>query len=220
MKRRRDMEKDSEVRSAIEELSMLVKINHNDNYEVALIPTKPFLYVCKLVLQVLDKIGPTMAVLRQDIHQNIQRLEMMHESNPSMYSNLLEILKKEQIEGNAKKGNTCSKSFVWLTRSVGFATTLLQKLVTDPGQNMEQAVEECYNITLKPWHGWISSAASKVALKLVPDGKAFIELLMTKDKNYDSLKVEMHTLISLLVPFLEELHSIQRVYDLDKLKSI
>ncbi|KAJ7959249.1 Glycolipid transfer protein [Quillaja saponaria] len=217
--KRRDMGKDSEVRSAIGELSMLVKINPADNHEVALITTRPFLSVCKLVLQVLDKIGPTMAVLRQDIHRNIQRLEMMHESNPSMYSNLVEILRKEQVEGNAKKGTTCSKAFVWLTRSLDFTTALLQKLVRDPGQNMEQAVEDCYIITLKPWHGWISSAAFKVALKLVPDRKTLIELLMAKDENYDSLKEEMQTMISLLLPFLEEIHSIQRVYDLDRLKS-
>ncbi|RZC78036.1 hypothetical protein C5167_002271 [Papaver somniferum] len=37
------------------------------------IPTKSFLHVCKfLLLQVLDKVGPTMAVLRQDVHQNIR----------------------------------------------------------------------------------------------------------------------------------------------------
>jgi len=39
---------------------------------------------------------------------------------------------------------------------------LLQRLAKDPGQKMEQAVEESYNVTLKPWHGWISSAAFKV----------------------------------------------------------
>jgi hypothetical protein len=29
---------------------------------------------------------------------------------------------------------------------------------------MEKLVEESYNITLKPWHGWISSAAYKVLI--------------------------------------------------------
>jgi hypothetical protein len=40
----------------------------------------------------------------------------MHESNPTMISNLVEILKLETREGNAKKGSSCSKAFVWLTR--------------------------------------------------------------------------------------------------------
>ncbi|KAK9023645.1 hypothetical protein V6N11_003854 [Hibiscus sabdariffa] len=218
------METKSEVRSAIEELSMLTKAQPaaaagDVNLDLAHIPTKPFLHVCTLILQVLDKIGPTMAVLRQDIHQNIQRLEILFESDPTKYSNLIEMLKKEESEGNARKGSSCSKAFLWLTRSMDFMVALLQRLVKEPGQNMEQAVQESYNVTLKPRHGWISSAAFKVALKLVPDNKTFTSLLMTKDQNYDNLKEDMQTLISLLVPLLEQIHSILRFYRLDRLKS-
>lgn len=53
-------------------------------------------------------------------------------------------------------------------RSLDFTVALLQNLTKDFGQNnMEKAVEESYNITLKPWHGWISSAAFKV-IKTIP----------------------------------------------------
>ncbi|KAL3572733.1 hypothetical protein D5086_026637 [Populus alba] len=211
MKRTREIEKESEIKSAIEELSMLIKLKPTgDNHDrtTVHIPTKPFIYVCSLVIQVLDKIGPTMTVLRQDIDQNIQRLKMLCDSDPSMYSNLVEILKKEANEGGARKGASCSKASVWLARSLDFTVALLQRLVADPGQEMEKLVEESYNITLKPWHGWISSAAYKVALKLVPDNKTLINLLMPKDETYDTLKEDMQTLISLLVPFLEEIHSV------------
>ncbi|XP_039043473.1 glycolipid transfer protein 3-like isoform X2 [Hibiscus syriacus] len=208
MKRKREMETKSEIRSAIEELSMLTKAQHAAAADVAHIPTKPFLRVCTLILQVLDKIGPTMAVLRQDIHQNIQRLESLLESDPTKYSNLIEMLKKEESEGNARKGSSCSKAFLWLTRSMDFMVALLQRLVKEPEQNIEQAVQESYNVTLKPRHGWISLAAFKVALKLVPDNKTFVSLLMTKDQNYNNLKEDMQTLISLLVPLLEQIHSI------------
>ncbi|KAL3504373.1 hypothetical protein ACH5RR_034214 [Cinchona calisaya] len=225
MKRRRESEMGSELRSAIDELSMvIIKVNPADadnqqqNTTTAYIPIKPFLSVCNLLLQVLDKIGPTMAVLRQDIYQNIQRLEKFHESEPSVYSNIVEIMKKENSEGKARKGPSCSKAFVWLTRSLDFTVTLLQLLVEDFGRDMEQAVEESYNITLKPWHGWISSAAYKVALKLVPDTKSFITILMAKDENQDILKDEMRTLISLCVPVLEGIHNILKTYELDRLK--
>ncbi|KAI4337926.1 hypothetical protein L6164_016288 [Bauhinia variegata] len=219
MKRTRDMEKISEISSAIEELSMLVLVKPVENHEAAFIPTKPFLSLCQLLLQVLDKIGPSMTVMRQDIHQNIKRLEVVHESNPSMNSNLVEILKAEASEGIAKKGPSCSKALVWLTRSLHFTLALLQTLTRDFEKNMEQAVEESYGITLKPWHGWISSAASKVALRLVPDTKTFVDLLKSKDENSDSLKEKMLMLVSLLAPFLEDIHSILRLYNLDSLKS-
>lgn len=183
------------------------------------IPIKPFLSLCKLLIQVLDKIGPTMAVLRQDIHQNIQRLETVHDSDPLIYWDVVEILKKEVSEGKAKKGPTCSKAFVWLTRSLDFSVSLIKLLVEDFERNMEQAVEDSYNITLKPWHGWISSAAYKIALKLVPDAKSLIDILKAKDADDDMLKKEMQTLISLLVPELERNYETMRTYGLDKLKS-
>ncbi|KAL2519910.1 Glycolipid transfer protein 2 [Forsythia ovata] len=228
MKRRREAEMASEIRSFIEELSAAlekggVKLEvekAGDDLQTTLqIPIKPFLSLCYLLIQVLDKIGPTMAVLRQDIHQNIKRLEMVHDSDPLIYWDVVEILKKETSEGKAKKGPTCSKAFVWLTRSLDFSVALLKLLVEDFERNMEQAVEESYNITLKPWHGWISSAAYKVALKLVPDTKCLIDILKAKDGDYDMLKKEMQTLISLLVPVLERNYDTMRAYGLDKLKS-
>ncbi|XP_010244007.1 PREDICTED: glycolipid transfer protein 3-like isoform X2 [Nelumbo nucifera] len=195
MKRGRGGMEESEMRSAIEELSLVVK-------------DKPS-----------DKIGPTMAVLRQDIHQNIQKLDKMYESDPSVYSNVVEILKKEAREGIARKPSSCSRALVWLTRSMDFTVNLLEKLEKDVAQSLEQVVEDAYITTLKPWHGWISSAAYKVALKLIPERKAFIKLLIAEEEDYDMLKEEMRELISLLLPLLDDIHSILRSFHLDKLKA-
>lgn len=50
------MEKGSEIKSAIEELSMMVKLKPSENQDAAAhIPTKPFLYVCNLFVQVLGR---------------------------------------------------------------------------------------------------------------------------------------------------------------------
>lgn len=55
MKRSRDTEKRSEINSAIEELSVLVIVKPGENHEAApaRIPTKPFLSLCYMILQVL-----------------------------------------------------------------------------------------------------------------------------------------------------------------------
>ncbi|XP_010244006.1 PREDICTED: glycolipid transfer protein 3-like isoform X1 [Nelumbo nucifera] len=220
MKRGRGGMEESEMRSAIEELSLVVKDKPSGiNPDAAYLPTKPFLYTCNLLIQVLDKIGPTMAVLRQDIHQNIQKLDKMYESDPSVYSNVVEILKKEAREGIARKPSSCSRALVWLTRSMDFTVNLLEKLEKDVAQSLEQVVEDAYITTLKPWHGWISSAAYKVALKLIPERKAFIKLLIAEEEDYDMLKEEMRELISLLLPLLDDIHSILRSFHLDKLKA-
>ena len=52
---------------------------------------------------------------------------------------------------------------IMVYRSLDFTLALLEKVASNEvGMNMERAVEESYNQTLKPWHGWISSAAYKV----------------------------------------------------------
>jgi len=44
-----------------------------------------------------------------------------------------------------------------------FTIALLQKLEEDTAeQSLAQLVEAAYEVSLKPWHGWISSAACKV----------------------------------------------------------
>lgn len=53
MKRRREIEKGSEIRSAIEELSMVLVFKAKDHTTTTIIPIRPFLCVCNLVLQVL-----------------------------------------------------------------------------------------------------------------------------------------------------------------------
>ncbi|TYK23720.1 glycolipid transfer protein 3-like [Cucumis melo var. makuwa] len=183
------------MRSSTAELSVLAKFKPVD-HAASNIPTNHFLAICNLILQFLD------------IYQNIQRLETMYESDPSMYSNMVEILKKETNEGNARKLTSCSRAFLWLTRSLDFTVSLLQKSKEEPRLSMEQAVEDAYNLTLKPWHGWISSAAFKIALKLVPDSETFTNLLMAKDENNDALVKEIDSFISQLAPFLEDIHNI------------
>ncbi|XP_013585822.1 PREDICTED: glycolipid transfer protein 3 [Brassica oleracea var. oleracea] len=232
MKRKRcDMEeatkkkKMTEIGSAIEELSLLsiakttIVTTKIEATNIINLPLKPLLSFCKLIVQVLDKIGPTMAVLRQDIDQNIQRLEKMWETDPIVYSNLVEILRKEAKEGSSKKPKSCSRAAVWLNRAMDFTLALLQRLVKDMSQNMQQAVEESYNSTIKPWHGWISCAAFKVALKLVPNNNTFINVLAGKDESYQMVQDDIRSLISLLIPLLSQLHSILELYEVHKLKS-
>uniref|UniRef100_A0A7N0USE2 Glycolipid transfer protein domain-containing protein n=1 Tax=Kalanchoe fedtschenkoi TaxID=63787 RepID=A0A7N0USE2_KALFE len=84
---------------------------------------------------------------------------------------------------------------------------------------MEQLVEESYAATLKPWHGWISSAAYRVALKMIPDRKSLLTLLMSKDDNFEALVGDFQSLVSLLVPLLEDAHNIMEAFGLSKLKS-
>uniref|UniRef100_A0A453S3S2 Glycolipid transfer protein domain-containing protein n=1 Tax=Aegilops tauschii subsp. strangulata TaxID=200361 RepID=A0A453S3S2_AEGTS len=47
-------------------------------------------------------------------------------------------------------------------RSINFSVHLLERLMKNPDSSLKKMVEEAYNSTLKPFHGWISSAAYRV----------------------------------------------------------
>ncbi|KAI3846067.1 hypothetical protein MKX03_029099 [Papaver bracteatum] len=240
------MENGSEIRSIIEELCLTIRVTPSQQQDVSsqdhkipsstaadpvpandhdYISTKHFLHACNLLLlQPLDKVGTSMLVLRQDVHQNIERLEKFIESDPSSFGNVVEILKKEATERSARKVSSCTRALVWLTRSLDFAVALLDKLVKDQGgQSMKQAVEESYNISLRPWHGWISSAAYRVALKLVPERKTFFMNLLMSDQDQkdssDLLTQEIKSLTAILLPLLDQIHSILMKFNCHKLKT-
>ncbi|KAG8082080.1 hypothetical protein GUJ93_ZPchr0014g47141 [Zizania palustris] len=212
----------SEIRLAIEELSAAAERDCGVGKLAAPSPppTLPFLALAHLLLQVLDKIGPTMAVLRLDVQRNIERLQELYLLNPSKYSILEEILDKEVQEGTARKVDSCSRAILWLTRSMDFTIALLQRLGEDSDQqSFAQIVEVAYIATLKPWHGWISSAACKIAMKLIPDRKMFVSLLVGKCQDCAALKEEVAKLTKLLLPFLDDIHAMMAKFRLERLKS-
>ncbi|URE33522.1 Glycolipid transfer protein (GLTP) [Musa troglodytarum] len=168
------------IRLAVEELSLF-------RPEEKKMSTLAFLGASNLLLHVLDQIGPTMMVLRQDIQRNIERVEETYMLDPNL--------------------------------SITFSLALLDKLDKNPESSLEQVVEETYNGTLKPWHGWISSAAYKVAIKLVPGREMLIRLLMGQEQDYDDLKQDIKKYASVIQPLLDDTYQLLRTHELDRLKS-
>lgn len=181
--------------------------------------TMDLLCVSKQLLHVLDEIGPTLLVLRQDIQQNVQRLQDLHARDPSKYATLTAIVTEEVEEGTSKKTNSCTRAIIWLARSINFSRHLLERLLKAPDSNLKEIVEDAYKSTLKPWHGWISSAAYRVAQSLIPERDIFIALLMGNCQDFEDFAGDVKILVSIVQPLLEEINAVLVKHQLDKLKS-
>ncbi|XP_037433257.1 glycolipid transfer protein 2-like [Triticum dicoccoides] len=161
----------SELRMAMSKLSMISFGDGDDQeqewYKIRS-STMDLLCVSKHFLHVLDVIGPTLLVLSQDIEQNVQRVSLcrdykyLHATDSLEYASLTAMVMKEVVEGTSKKTNSCARAIIWLARSVNFSIHLLEGLVKNSESSLQEMVEEAYKSTLKPFHGWISSAAYKV----------------------------------------------------------
>lgn len=219
----------SEIRLAIVELSPPPgRLKHGGGGDgdgkaaASSLPTLSFLALSHLLLRVLDKIGPTMAVLRLDVQRNIERLQELYLLDPAKYSTLFGVVEKEVKEGTARKVDSCARAVLWLARSMDFTIALLQSLEEDSGEHqrsLAELVEAAYEVSLKPWHGWISSAACKIALKLIPERKVFISLLLGMGQDCSDLNDEIRRLALLLRPLLDDIHSMMAKFRLDRLKS-
>jgi len=216
----------SEIRLAIEELSPaahLKRVDGDGKAAASSLPTLRFLALSHLLVRVLDKIGPTMAVLRLDVQRNIERLQELYLLDPATYSTLTGIVEKEVKEGTARKVDSCARAILWLARSMDFTAALLQRLEEDSAQQQQslaQLVEAAYEATLKPWHGWISSAACKIAWKLIPERKVFTGMLLGTGHDCSALgDDDIGRLATLLRPFLDDIHSMMAKFRLDRLKS-
>ncbi|TKW08115.1 hypothetical protein SEVIR_6G007600v4 [Setaria viridis] len=221
-RKRKEMEKaKSGLRLAMEELCLCSPGDGEEKQEQVQprSSTMDLLSVSKQLLHVLDEIGPTLLVLRQDIQQNIQRLQDLHERDSSKYASLTAIVTEEVEQETAKKTKSCTRAIIWLSRSISFSKYLLERLLKAPELSLREIVEEAYASTLKPWHGWISSAAYKVAMKLVPEREVLIALLMGNCQDFEDLAEDAKMLTYAVQPMLEEIDAISAKHNLDKMKS-
>uniref|UniRef100_A0ACD5WUW3 Uncharacterized protein n=1 Tax=Avena sativa TaxID=4498 RepID=A0ACD5WUW3_AVESA len=217
----------SELRMAMEELCLLSSTDGVDQQQEQKqqqqqqqrSSTMDLLCISKQLLHVLDEIGPTLLVLRQDIQQNIQRLQDLLARDPSKYANLTTIVTEEVEEGISKKTNSCTRATIWLSRSINFSLHLLERLINNPEPSLKEIVEEAYKSTLKPFHGWISSAAYRVALDLIPDIEIFIQVLMGNCQDPEDFAGDVMIFVSIVQPLLEEINTILVKHKLDRLKS-
>ncbi|OEL15626.1 Glycolipid transfer protein 2 [Dichanthelium oligosanthes] len=225
-RKRKEMEKPkSGLRLAMEELCLCSSGDAEEEQVQVKVQEQPrsstmdLLSVSKQLIHVLDEIGPTLLVLRQDIQQNVQRLQDLHERDSSKYASLTAIVTEEVEQGTAKKNKSCTRAIIWLSRSISFSKYVMEKLLKNPESSLEEIVEEAYGCTLKPWHGWISSAAYKVAVKLIPEREVLIALLMGNCQDFEDLAEVTKMLTCAVQPLLEEIDSILAKHNLDKLKS-
>ncbi|XP_006659034.1 glycolipid transfer protein 2-like [Oryza brachyantha] len=221
--RREEMGKGkSELRIAMEELSLPCPGDEDEQQQQRQkrSSTMDLLWVSKHLIHVLDNVGPTLLVLRQDIQQNVQRLQDVLARDPCKYASLTAIVTEEVEEGTSKKVNSCTRAIVWLARSINFSKHLLEGLLNTRDQSsLEEIVEKTYATTLKPWHGWIASAAYRVAQKLIPEREIFIALLMGNCQEIEDFAEDVKVLLTIVQPLLDEANAILVKHNLDKLKS-
>lgn len=192
----------------------LEAVKHIRSEEGAIL-TEPFLDLCKHLLPLVDKFGPSLSCIKADIASYIEKLESKYSTEPSRYSNLYTITEEEIEDKSARISSSCTNAFVWLNRAMDFLVQLFCSLLENPEWSMTQACTDSYKKTLKKWHGWMATSTSKVVMKLAPERKKFMNSIGVNDE----VGLEIKKFCATFSPILEENHKFLADAGVDDLKA-
>ncbi|VFQ76845.1 unnamed protein product [Cuscuta campestris] len=161
------------------------------------------------------KLGAAMSVVKSDISGNISRLESKYETNPSRFNYLYSFVQAEVETKTAKSSSSCTNALLWLTRTMDFIVELFRNLAQNQDWSMSQACSDSYAKTLKNWHGWLASSTFSVAIKLAPDRKKFMEVIVGGRNSYG----EVEAFYTTLSPILHQIHKFLASVGLDTMKA-
>ncbi|KAK9836470.1 hypothetical protein WJX74_001113 [Apatococcus lobatus] len=164
--------------------------------------TQELLDVCRELLPVLDKFGTSFLIVRSDVGGNINRLAQRQAQDPVRYK-IIDGIIDEEVAQQQLGSSSCTKGLLWLKRAMEFVVALLKRLHDDHDVSLATAANEVYYATLYKYHGWITSSAFVLALKLVPSREAFLEKLGTPGKE---MMEEMQQFIMVFGSLLAQIH--------------
>lgn len=191
----------------VQDTSLLQKVKGPDGTP----ETDAFLNVCRHIIPVIEKFGTSFLLVKSDIQGNIDRLSSRQQTDTSRYHLLYPIVLDEVQKGDTGSAS-CTKGLLWLQRAMGFVAGLLRRLKDDRQVTLATAASEVYTETLYQYHGWITSAAFTVALKLVPSREAFLEKLGSPT---EELYQQMGDFLNAFQPVLQDIHGFLVKHDLD-----
>eukprot|EP00924_Labyrinthula_sp_SR-Ha-C_P003122 snap_masked-scaffold_50-processed-gene-1.68-mRNA-1 protein AED:1.00 eAED:1.00 QI:0/-1/0/0/-1/1/1/0/217 len=150
-----------------------------------------------------------------DMDNNIQKIKRHFLEHKTEYITIEEMVKTEvQVNGKDKLYNekdVAVKGVLWLNRTLDFICTMLEKLVNRGEKTTLDIVQETYEVTLKPFHGWIAGGVFSSALGWVSD----IETLLKQFgfASEEEFKTAAKELTKKLRPIVKENYDILDKYD-------
>ncbi|KAK9824601.1 hypothetical protein WJX72_011621 [[Myrmecia] bisecta] len=171
-----------------------------------------FLECARQVLPIIDKFGTGFMMVKSDISGNIERLAQRQATDASKFRLLFSIVTDEVERGEHTGAYSCTKGLLWLTRALQFLTDLLRRLYEDRAIAVSTAASDAYYATLHQYHGWITSSAFILALKLAPSREGFFAKLGTPG---EQMMTEMKEFLDAFVPFLTDSHMFLKEHGLD-----
>jgi len=173
------------------------------------VPAKAFGEAATVLISVFDLITG-MGMAKSDMQGNATTVT----NSATDEAVTLQKLVMDEISNSGKTpkalstdGKTTSCALLWLLRALQFILVMLENLKQDPSLELNKAVSNGYEASLKPHHGYAIKLIFNTALKAAPYRKDFMQKLGPSDEAVmealGPVIAEVKPMVSALQAFLE-----------------
>ena len=147
---------------------------HFPPVEDNLISTDLFLTACNTFITFTDLLGPVLSRAKDSVMVNINILRERYDLDHTRYSYIHELILDEESEPDP----TMYLSLIWLKRAMHFIYHFLLRLTTSTDTTLPQDAYHAYEMSLKPYHGFIIRALVYMLINIAPNKESLIDTLV------------------------------------------
>lgn len=148
--------------------------HHFPPVEDNLISTALFLTACNTFITFTDLLGPVLSRAKDSVLVNISILRERYDLDHTKYSYIHELI----LDEDSEPVPDMYLSLIWLKRAIEFIYHFLLRLTTSTDTTLPQDAYHAYEISLKPYHGFLIRALVYMLINIAPSKENLFDTLV------------------------------------------
>ncbi|KAM7346722.1 glycolipid transfer protein [Cochliomyia hominivorax] len=172
------------------------------------IETEEFLAASNEIIDVIRSFGTLFTPVISDMSGNVTKIRKSYDQDPVKYKYL-----EDLIIFNVNIDNFAANALLWLKRGLQLICTFFENILNDKEKSdvVKKHLQDAYERTLKPYHGFIVQSTIKIIYSWVPTRSQLIGIGPQHDEN---IKV-LETFLPTMKAHLDRIDNLLKKYDLD-----
>lgn len=151
-----------------------------------LIETEAFLNASNEIVKIIETFGKLFKPITLDMNGNIEKLSISYKKETDKFHYLEDLIVKN-INVDQKYA---SESLLWLKRGLRLICTFFENIFNDKKnlENLKKHLQDAYERTLKPYHGWFVQNTVSVIARWAPSRSQLIGCGELEARNLKALE--------------------------------
>lgn len=151
-----------------------------------LIETEAFLHASEEIVKIIETFGKLFKPITMDMNGNIEKLTLSYKKGTQTFHYLEDLIVKN-INVDKKYA---SDSLLWLKRGLRLICTFFENIFNDKQnlENLKNHLQDAYERTLKPYHGWFVQNTVSVISRWAPTRTQLLGSGEMQSRNLKSLE--------------------------------